>query len=210
MICTGQISVGFRRDTLGFDHEIVALESALALRQQYHAGSERCAYPIGPTEFYNNLSKDSGVRLGSSFQCLRNIRYSRQSDATATIYLDKWADQNTVGEKTPQVLHLTALDAFLHICCATMSQYGQSFPTFIPATIGKLWLSADLIDIQKPRDVSVFATSEVRGFRNVEASLIGLREGTDTPILVGEFTMTAVADGRVSRSARAAKAGVSC
>ncbi|KAI1348254.1 hypothetical protein F5Y01DRAFT_328626 [Xylaria sp. FL0043] len=115
------------------------IQRSALIRERMQQATLACDKEFGYREFYI-YCEAAGVRYGSSFQLLRNIRWDSNDTAVATL------DVNAAKQGSSQIkglMHPAILDA----CCQLLfliasNGFIESLPTLVPRKIKNAWISS--------------------------------------------------------------------
>ncbi|KAF4628668.1 hypothetical protein G7Y89_g9483 [Cudoniella acicularis] len=192
--CHGYVKTEYLSDTatITFAKEKQAqIEHELAV---YKDTLLSCEGTIDAQKLYPALNK-GGFGFGTSFQRLRDVRYSSEAKATARVELYQWPEDQF---PQPHIVHPTSLDGMLHLCLAALAQGCEdstAISTSVPSLIRRMWIANSGLAFPTSRHVAATAIATELDNRGVEFNISVLNEWLDRPVMRTEgLRMTIVAD----------------
>jgi len=137
----------------------------------FASGVKNCRRMVDSKELYENLDS-YGYNFGPTFQTLKQISFSDEKEAAATIDLHDWKTKIPGDLISDHLIHPTALDGIFHLTVAAFSKGGwEQVPTMVPTQLKSMWISNHLLDHSKSRELKVYAKPTFQGYREVEFSV---------------------------------------
>ena len=197
--CRGVIGVEFEQGNVEVDDGREAVEELETRRRIFRSGYNSCKRPVNPKQLYEVLSI-SGYQLGPAFQTLHEIFSNGEDEATATLNLSDWASKIKDHDIQEHVIHPTSLDGVLQTSVVVLTKGGTKMMALAyPTRIRDLWISNDLCSAAENKIVKISAISTLRGFREIETSIVTLDSVHEEPrIVIQGFESTALSNTALS------------
>ena len=172
--CRGYIRTEYETFSDEVDGGTEARKTADYYRQAVEDGFRACNETMTTNQLYDVLSM-AGAQYGPAFKALRNLTYSNlAATAAAEIELQQWAMSQHIVHEQPHVIHPTALDGLFQLIVPAISNGGKGkLSTMVPTRIQRLWISSTGLSGSKS-SVRAVASCQVKGFREVESSIIAV------------------------------------
>ena len=139
--CRGAIQIQYRKSSATKDvpESLEDRERVASYLRVWQSSVETCKRSTDLKHMYQFLRR-SGIDYGPSFQAIKNLNCSNESEAIADIDLSEQSHHDTGLQ--PHVIHPTTLDAVTHLMFAALSKGGtQRMSANIPTAIKSLWVS---------------------------------------------------------------------
>ncbi|ORX86871.1 ketoacyl-synt-domain-containing protein, partial [Basidiobolus meristosporus CBS 931.73] len=163
--CRGQISIKLT-GSKGTSHCGPGYDKVQLLEAE-----KECTVNVDSEDTYESLAS-VGLEYGITFRGLRNIKAGK-SQAIATVEAQDVEEIMPSNYQSSYILHPSVLDACFQLIFPAMtainSNQGLSEP-YVPTYIKKLIVSGDFVT-EKFAQMKVHAISDMKGFREAEASL---------------------------------------
>lgn len=193
-ICRGNIVTEYVNDS--GKEGLTALVPSQNIRERLEASISRCKRDLHPQDLYANLAA-FGFWFGPSFQMLKQVRFSSDYSATATIDPREWMTKVSGSHLIQDhVIHPIALDAMIHLTVvASTNGTWELGRTMVPTKIGKLWISNGLLMHTKNQTLDLCTYCTFRGYRDAEASIYAFDSSSkECKILIEGYRATAISD----------------
>ena len=204
--CRGRIWVEYEAVSDEVDGGREARKTAERYRKMVEDGFEICDKTMSTVQLYDILSV-AGAQYGPSFRALKDLSYNESKTiAAAEIQLRQWAVPQKPIYEQPHVIHPTTLDGLLQLTIPAISKGGKGkLSTMVPTQIKKLWIANIGLSGPGLSSLRAVASCHIRGFRDVQSSIVAVSE-------IGEpcISFDAVESTFVSNDLRSADATIGC
>ena len=183
--CHGSIVLEYHDNDLSFrENAVIEHEHIVNL----------CQFPIPRDEFYRSLCH-SGLEYGPAFQTINQLHCGSGHDQVGFGVVDMQRKSSLkMRNQAPHFIHPTVLDGILQVAFSGLNRGGEiKMPTYVPAEIKRLWLSANVSRIiDKESLIQVSAELVPQNSRAYTANYITLWKGSKQPLVIGDVTLMSI------------------
>lgn len=201
--CQGHIAVEFLQSPTTSVEDRETDETHWIGPKKFETGVNQCHLGVHSKQMYENL-KNLGFDMGPAFQTLRDIKYSMEGKATATIGLSDWKSKMPEDARNIQehVIHPTSLDGIFHLTVVAVTRGGWSpIPTMVPTYLEKLWISNDFLAEKYLKSIKAYSKSISSGYREAQFSMLAVDPDNHKVLVEAEnYEATAVSSLHLTSS----------
>jgi acyl transferase domain-containing protein/NADPH:quinone reductase-like Zn-dependent oxidoreductase len=187
--CHGTVIVETEEEIVEVDEGREAAEGRRSTLQSHARTVSNCKSGVSAKQMYENLTS-FGFEFGSTFQTLKDVRFSEQGYAAASIDPHEWKTKVPSGAAKIQshLIHPTALDAVFHITVTAISRGGwKPIPTMVPTYLQELWISSKLLDGTNLNSLQLCSKSVSHGLRDADFNMTAIDEGSGELIITADM-----------------------